>query len=101
MIPLCLVVFAAVVILVFGLLKPIMSNLAKQGQSALAINDTLQVEEPVIEEEEVEAPVEETEILLPGPGESYEAQLNAVKNMVADDPRRVAQVVKTWLSNES
>ncbi len=90
-----------VLILVFGLLKPIMSNLAKQGQSALAINDTLQVEEPVIEEEEVEAPVEETEILLPGPGESYEAQLNAVKNMVADDPRRVAQVVKTWLSNES
>lgn len=88
------------VVLVFGFLKPMMNRLANQGQTALAINDSLQVEDPIVEEEEVAAPIEENEILLPGPGESYEAQLNAVKNMVVDDPRRVAQVVKTWLAPE-
>ena len=38
------------------------------------------------------------ESLLPGPDESYEAQLNAIKRMVADDPRLVAQVVKQWIT---
>ena len=37
-------------------------------------------------------------ILLPSPSEGYEAQLNAIKNLVADDPGRVAQVVKEWIN---
>lgn len=38
--------------------------------------------------------------LLPGPDASYNQHLDAVKSMVAEDPRRVAQVVKSWVANE-
>lgn len=37
-------------------------------------------------------------ILLPSPSEGYDAQLNAIKNLVAEDPGRVAQVVKEWIN---
>lgn len=37
-------------------------------------------------------------IFLPSPKESYEQQLNAVKGLVAEDPGRVAQVVKRWIA---
>ena len=38
-------------------------------------------------------------LLLGGPNESYEQQLNAVKGLIAEDPGRVAQVVKKWVSS--
>ena len=38
--------------------------------------------------------------LLPGPDASYDQHLDAVKSIVAEDPKRVAQVMKTWLANE-
>lgn len=37
-------------------------------------------------------------IMLPSPSEGYDAQLNAIKSLVADDPGRVAQVVKDWIN---
>jgi flagellar M-ring protein FliF len=37
--------------------------------------------------------------LLPGPDASFEQHIDAVKALVAEDPRRVAQVVKDWLAN--
>lgn len=36
-------------------------------------------------------------LMLPSPGESYEQQLNTVKGIIAEDPGRVAQVVKQWV----
>jgi flagellar M-ring protein FliF len=39
-------------------------------------------------------------ILLPSPSEGYDAQLNAIKSLVAEDPGRVAQVVKEWISGD-
>ncbi|RRJ84994.1 flagellar basal-body MS-ring/collar protein FliF [Aestuariirhabdus litorea] len=39
-------------------------------------------------------------ILLPGPHEGYEQQLNAVKGLVAEDPGRVAQVIKQWVADD-
>lgn len=38
-------------------------------------------------------------LLLTGPNENYEQQLNAVKGLIAEDPGRVAQVVKKWVSS--
>lgn len=38
--------------------------------------------------------------LLPGPDTSFDQQVDAVKTLVAEDPKRVAQVVKTWLESE-
>lgn len=37
-------------------------------------------------------------ILLPSPSEGYDAQLNAIKGLVAEDPGRVAQVVREWIN---
>ena len=37
-------------------------------------------------------------VLLPSASESYEAQLNAIKGLVAEDPGRVAQVVREWIN---
>ena len=36
-------------------------------------------------------------LLLAGPNENYEQQMNAVKGLIAEDPGRVAQVVKKWV----
>ncbi len=85
-----------VLIMVFAVLKPILRNLATAGKSNLVATQSLALSND--EEEEIPVKAEEPEIFLPGPEESYEAQLNAVKGMVSDDPRRVAQVVKTWLA---
>jgi flagellar M-ring protein FliF len=37
-------------------------------------------------------------MLLAGPAESYDQQVNAIKGLVAEDPARVAQVVKKWVA---
>lgn len=36
--------------------------------------------------------------LLPDSGESYDRELNAVKGLIAEDPARVAQVVRQWVN---
>jgi flagellar M-ring protein FliF len=36
---------------------------------------------------------------LPGP-RSYEKTLDAARNMIAEDPKRVAQVVRKWISED-
>jgi flagellar M-ring protein FliF len=38
-------------------------------------------------------------MMLPGPDNSYEQRLTAIKGMIAEDPGRVAQVVKKWVSS--
>src|SRR5690606_12372321 len=39
-------------------------------------------------------------VLLPPPGAGYEQQLNAFKGLLAEDPGRVAQVVKEWINSD-
>jgi len=41
----------------------------------------------------------ESALKLPGPG-SYEATLEAARQMVNEDPKRVAQVVKSWVNED-
>ena len=41
-----------------------------------------------------------TNPLLPGPDDGFEAQVDNIKSLVAEDPKRVAQVIKTWLMDE-
>ena len=39
-------------------------------------------------------------LMLPGPEQGYEEQLNAIKGLIADDPGRVDQVVKKWINRD-
>ena len=41
------------------------------------------------------------DLMLPGPTDGYERQLNAIKGLIAQDPARVAQVVKQWISDDA
>ncbi|AOY87198.1 flagellar M-ring protein FliF [Marinobacter salinus] len=38
------------------------------------------------------------ELLLPGATDSYDRQLNALKGLIAEDPARVAQVMRQWVN---
>ena len=92
-----------VLVMVFGVLRPVMRSLtdsAKQvremeAQQALeSMGDELGGD---LSDETVTLSGGDS-ILLPGPDEGYEQQLNAVKGLIAEDPGRVAQVVKKWVA---
>ena len=90
-----------ILVLVFGVLRPLLRNVVGTEKSKeLATRDQL------ADADELGADLEEDRvslggpqnILLPSPSEGYDAQLNAIKGLVAEDPGRVAQVVKEWIN---
>ncbi|HCW91923.1 MAG TPA: flagellar basal body M-ring protein FliF, partial [Marinobacter sp.] len=38
------------------------------------------------------------DLLLPGATDSYDRELNALKGLIAEDPARVAQVMRQWVN---
>ena len=86
------------VLLVFGVLRPAIKNLSGAGKSAQ------EEEEAALRSLTADRLGDETvtltggdSFLLPGPEESFEQQINAIKGLIAEDPARVAQVVKQWV----
>lgn len=87
-------------ILVFGVLRPIMKNLSASGASKEG-GEGLGGELEGIEETELPGvPQESADDMLPTANESYERQVEAVRSLVAQDPGRVAQVVKQWIASD-
>ena len=97
-----------IMVLVMGLLRPVLKSLTSTGAQT---KDEEQAREVAALEsaglESFEGLSDETVTLtggdalaLPSPEESYELQLNAIKGLIADDPGRVAQVVKRWINEE-
>lgn len=96
-----------VLVLVFGVLKPVLKNISSSGKGSAGggahggdvalgsmggygadlADDRVSISGP-------------QSILLPSPTEGYDAQLNAIKGLVAEDAGRVAQVVKEWINDE-
>ena len=98
---------ALLLLLIFGLLRPVLKSLARTGGRASEEEEAREL--AALEESGLggyDGLSDETVTLtggalgLPGPEESYEQQLNAVKGLVADDPGRVAQVVKSWINRD-
>lgn len=97
-----------IVVLITGLLRPVLKSLTSAG--AHAKDEDAQREAEALESaglDTFEGLSEETVTLtggdalaLPSPEESYEQQLNAVKGMIAEDPGRVAQVIKGWVNED-
>jgi len=95
-----------VLILVFGLLRPVFKSLARNGGSLAEQEEARQL--AALEAAGLggmEGVSDETvtlsggsALLLGGPEQGYEQQLNAIKGLIADDPGRVAQVVKKWVN---
>ncbi|WP_210395737.1 flagellar basal-body MS-ring/collar protein FliF [Motiliproteus sediminis] len=84
-------------VLVFGVLRPIMKNLSSANAGGSG-GGGFGTELEGIEESELPAPMESSADMLPTPNESYERQVDAVRSLVAEDPGRVAQVVKQWIA---
>ncbi len=98
-----------ILVLVFGVLRPVLKNLTGTSRSpALAgagfpaelggdsdYNDDLREDRVSLS-----GPASSAPMLLPPPGAGYEQQLNAIKGLLAEDPGRVAQVVKEWINED-
>jgi flagellar M-ring protein FliF len=92
-----------ILILVFGVLRPVMKNITNggKGQGDGRDGDVELGEMGALGGDLAEDRVSlggPQSILLPSPSEGYDAQLNAIKSLVAEDPGRVAQVVKEWIN---
>ncbi|MET0380145.1 MAG: flagellar M-ring protein FliF C-terminal domain-containing protein, partial [Spongiibacteraceae bacterium] len=95
----------AVLLLVFGVLRPVMKSLSQSSRQNAAAGGALgAVGGPEamalgpLGEESVTLSGGAANMLLPGPDSSYENQLTAIKGLIAEDPGRVAQVVKQWVA---
>ncbi len=85
-------------ILVFGVLRPILKNLASVGspeQAGGAGGELAGIEDSGFGDDD-ELGVDDS-ALLPGPNESFDRQLDAIRSLVSNDPGRVAQVIKQWV----
>ncbi|MBU3071171.1 flagellar M-ring protein FliF [Aestuariicella sp. G3-2] len=97
-----------IVALVLGLLRPVLKSLSSAG--AQSKDEERAKELAALESSGLnnfEGLSDETVTLtggealaLPSPEENYEQQLNAIKGLVAEDPGRVAQVIKRWVNEE-
>ncbi|MNR43660.1 flagellar MS-ring protein [compost metagenome] len=90
-----------ILVLVFGVLRPVLNNITGGGKQAAPDSDMELGGMMGLDGELANDRVSlggPTSILLPSPNEGYEAQLNAIKGLVAEDPGRVAQVVKEWIN---
>jgi flagellar M-ring protein FliF len=92
-----------ILVLVFGVLRPVLNNItgAGKGQGDGRGADVELGEMGALGGDLAEDRVSlggPQSILLPSPSEGYDAQLNAIKSLVAEDPGRVAQVVKEWIN---
>jgi flagellar M-ring protein FliF len=91
----------AIILVVFGLLRPMFKNLSQAGelvreQQSLAIADMTQMREAALQEAVPGLP---TQISL-NPDESSANRMETVRNLISEDPNRVAQVVKHWVSED-
>ena len=95
-------------LIVFGLLRPMFKSLSKQGGAFAEQEEARQLAAlEAAGATGLEGMSDETvtltgghSLLLPGPEQGYEDQINAIKGLIADDPGRVAQVVKQWINRD-
>lgn len=96
-----------ILVLVLGVLRPVLNNLSGSKSKALVAGGAagegglgeLGGLEGELSDDRVSLGGPAS-ILLPSPSEGYDAQLNAIKSLVAQDPGRVAQVVKDWINSD-
>ena len=91
----------ALIVIVFGLIRPLFKNLSQAGelvreQQSMAIADLTQAREAALEEAVTGIPA----AITTGPHDTAVEKMETVRNLIEDDPARVAQVVKHWVSEE-
>lgn len=97
-------------LLIFGVFRPMFKSLSRTGGSIAEEEEARQLAAleaaggvPGMEgmsDETVTLTGGGNAFMLPGPEQGYEEQVNAIKGLIADDPGRVAQVVKKWVNRD-
>jgi len=89
-------------LLIFFVLKPTMSRLMRQAAVSVPQPAAAPATAPGMAGpgEMGALGVEDGSLHLPGP-RTYEKTLDAARNMIAEDPKRVAQVVRKWISEDA
>lgn len=94
-----------VIVLAFGVLMPVLKKIAAGGGDNKSLRD--RAGDGEFADLNLDGVGSESvtlsggdDVMLPGPEDSYERQLTAVRGMVSEDPARVAQVVKHWIDND-
>lgn len=97
-----------ILVLVFGVLRPVLNNITSAGKGRELTRGGRGGDVELGEMGGLDGELSADRvslggpqsILLPSPTEGYDAQLNAIKSLVAEDPGRVAQVVKEWINDD-
>ncbi len=91
-----------ILVLVLGLLRPTLRNLsgaARQERDRSLGSDGYDEMEGLSSDEALKNAMSGSdELLLPGATDSYDRHLNALKGLIAEDPARVAQVMRQWVN---
>ncbi len=93
------------IIVIFAVIRPTFKNLATSGANAkelaLAGDEDGLAQMTAMGEgasgERVSLSASD-EFLLPGASEGFDRQVNALKGLIAEDPARVAQVIRQWVN---
>ncbi len=90
----------AVLALIFVVLKPVMQSLSQGARDNRQAGGGMGGGGPMgaLSNETVTLSGGQNNMLLPGNENSYDQQLTAIKGLIAEDPGRVAQVVKKWVA---
>jgi len=90
-----------ILILIFGVLRPILRNLATKSDKDIedAEADDLAPLDGGLPDDQVTLSASDDPLLAP-PSDLYERQLNAIRALIAENPGRVAQVVRHWVVND-
>lgn len=91
-----------ILVLVLGLLRPTLKSLSGGGQRERSgsggdygYDDLDSIEGG---QELRQAMSGQDDLLLPGASDGYDRQLNSLKGLIAEDPARVAQVMRQWVN---
>lgn len=86
-----------VLLLVFGVLRPVLRSLAEKGKEPSVVFSGAQGEQ-------LPGGQEQMSLGAPAPPRQqadYETDLTTTKTLVSQDPKRVAQVIKTWVGSDA
>lgn len=88
-----------VLLLLLVVVRPILKTLGEQNKIAVAEDAEAAIfadETDEIADDQVSL-VSAEDVMVPGSPEKIERQLNAIRGLIAEEPERVAQVVKQWV----
>jgi len=92
-----------ILVLVLGLLRPTLKSLSGGGQRERSLDSGSGggyggLDDIEGGDELRKAMSAQDDLLLPGATDGYDRQLNALKGLIAEDPARVAQVMRQWVN---